>query len=120
MRVALTLIASARGCGLQHHAAAVAAALAVPSPPVWLAPDEACDFVFDAAADPPALAAAARAVIGAGRVDVVVQPAAERRRRLLVADLESTIIENEMLDELALILGLGPRVAAITRRAMNG
>ena len=55
-----------------------------------------------------------------GPIDIVVQPAAERRKRLLVADLESTIIENEMLDELALILGLGPRVAAITRRAMNG
>ena len=119
MRVALTLIAGARGCRLQHHAAAVAAALAVTSPPVWLAPDEACDFVFDAP-DAATLATTARAVIGDGRVDILVQPAAERRKRLLVADLESTIIENEMLDELALILGLGPRVAAITRRAMNG
>ncbi len=120
MRVALTLIAGARGCRLQHHAAAVAAALAVTSPPVWLAPDEACDLVFDASEDPAALATTARAVIGAGPVDILIQPAAERRKRLLVADLESTIIENEMLDELALILGLGPRVAAITRRAMNG
>ena len=41
-------------------------------------------------------------------------------RDLLVADLESTIIENEMLDELAERLGIRPRVAEITRRAMNG
>jgi phosphoserine phosphatase len=115
----LTLIAGARDCRLHRHVAAVAAALAVRLPPVWLGPDEACDLVFDAS-DPAAPAAAARAVIGAGPVDILIQPAAERRKRLLVADLESTIIENEMLDELALILGLGPRVAAITRRAMNG
>jgi phosphoserine phosphatase len=120
MRVALTLIAAARDCCLRHHAAAVAVALAVPAPPVWLAPDEACELVFDAGENPASLAASARAVIGAGRVDVVAQPALERRKRLLVADLESTIIENEMLDELALILGLGPQIAAITRRAMNG
>lgn len=119
MRVALTLIAGARDCRLRRHVAAVAAALAVPTLPVWLAPDEACDLVFEAA-DPTALAVAARAVIGAGRVDVLVQPAAGRRKQMLVADLESTIIENEMLDELASILGLGPGVAAITRRAMNG
>ncbi len=119
MRIALTLIAGARGCGLEHHAAALAAALALPVRPVWLAPGEACDFVFDAA-DPPALATTARVLVGDAPVDILVQPAAERRKRLLVADLESTIIENEMLDELAMILGLGPGVAAITRRAMNG
>jgi phosphoserine phosphatase len=49
-----------------------------------------------------------------------VQPTADRRKRLLVADLESTIIENEMLDDLAEQLGIGSRVAEITRRAMNG
>ncbi len=56
---------------------------------------------------------------GAG-IDVLVQPIADRRKHLLVADLESTIIENEMLDELAERLGIRPRVAEITRRAMNG
>ncbi|MGC2523081.1 MAG: phosphoserine phosphatase SerB, partial [Stellaceae bacterium] len=50
----------------------------------------------------------------------MVQPEAGRRKRLLAADLESTVIENEMLDELGLILGIGPRIAEITRRAMNG
>ena len=120
MRIVLTLIAGARECGLPHHAAALAVALGVPTRPVWLAPDEACDLVFDASEEPSALAAGARAVIGAGRIDILVQPAAGRRKRLLIADLESTIIENEMLDEVALILGLGPQVAAITRRAMNG
>ena len=63
---------------------------------------------------------AARGDVGGAPIDVLVQPAAGRRKRLLVADLESTIIENEMLDELADFLGLRAHVAEITRRAMNG
>jgi phosphoserine phosphatase len=51
---------------------------------------------------------------------VLVQPAEGRRKRVFVADLESTIIENEMLDELADFVGLRAHVAEITRRAMNG
>jgi len=51
--------------------------------------------------------------------DIVVQPSAGRRKALLVADMESTIIENEMLDELAEFLGLRDEVSEITRRAMN-
>ncbi|MGC2411310.1 MAG: phosphoserine phosphatase SerB, partial [Stellaceae bacterium] len=51
---------------------------------------------------------------------VLVQPSAGRRKRILVADLEATIIENEMLDELADFIGQRSHVAEITRRAMNG
>ena len=51
---------------------------------------------------------------------MVVQPLEGRRKRLLVADLESTIIENEMLDELADFVGMRAQIAEITRRAMNG
>jgi phosphoserine phosphatase len=65
-------------------------------------------------------AAIARAVLGDRPVDAVAQPIAHRRKRLLVADMESTIIENEMLDELAEFLGLREHIAAITARAMNG
>ena len=53
-------------------------------------------------------------------VDILIQPVATRRKKLLVADMESTIIEQEMLDELAKVIGVGDRVAEITRRAMNG
>jgi len=83
----------------------------------WLAPGIACDIACDDAA---AAEAAARAAVGARPIDIVIQPAAGRRKRLLVADLESTIIENEMLEELADFLGLRAHVAEITRRAMNG
>jgi phosphoserine phosphatase len=53
-------------------------------------------------------------------LDGVVVPAAGRRKKLLVADMESTMIENEMLDELADFLGLREKIAGITARAMNG
>ncbi|HTQ32810.1 MAG TPA: phosphoserine phosphatase SerB [Stellaceae bacterium] len=78
----------------------------------WLGPG-ACDIT---GADE----AAWRAAIDRQPIDVIVQPAEGRRKRLLVADLESTIIENEMLEELADFLGLRAHVAEITRRAMNG
>ncbi|HTW54618.1 MAG TPA: phosphoserine phosphatase SerB [Stellaceae bacterium] len=63
---------------------------------------------------------AARVAIVGQPIDIVAQPATGRRKKLLVADLESTIIENEMLEELADFLGLRGPVAEITRRAMNG
>ena len=53
-------------------------------------------------------------------VDVVVQPDGERRRRVLLADMDSTMIEQECIDELAAHAGVGEQVAGITARAMNG
>ncbi len=54
------------------------------------------------------------------RVDLVVQRAEGRRKAVLLADMDSTMIEQECIDELADEAGVGPRVAEITRRAMNG
>src|SRR5712691_9679758 len=120
MRFALTLIAGARDRSvLPGIAAAIAASLRIGGEPIWLSPGEACDLILDAESAA-AVERAARASIGGAEVDVLVQPAAGRRKRLLVADMESTIIENEMLDELAEPLGLRPQVSGITRRAMNG
>ncbi len=119
MTMVLTLIAGGRGRQtLPRLAGAAAAAAGITGEPTWLA-DDACDLVFDAPS--PALAeAAARGVIGNAEIDVLVQPATNRRKRLLVADMELTIIENEMLDELADFIGLRQEVSEITRRAMNG
>ncbi len=52
--------------------------------------------------------------------DLAVQPAEGRRKRMLLADMDSTMIGQECIDELADMAGVGPRVAAITARAMNG
>jgi phosphoserine phosphatase len=87
--------------------------------PDWLAPGAACDLVMPHA-DAGHIEALARQHVGAAPIDVVVQTAEGRRKRVLIADMESTIIENEMLDELAEFVGLRDHVADITRRAMNG
>lgn len=84
-----------------------------------LAPSIACDLAFSGLADDRALAAARIALAGAP-IDVAALPVAGRRKGLLVADMESTLIENEMLDDLAAMVGIGAEVAAITRAAMNG
>jgi phosphoserine phosphatase len=85
----------------------------------WLSPERAFDLSFEELS-----ATAARAAI-AGRIaerraDFAILPAQGRRKRLLVADLESTVIENELLDDLAGLAGMGERIAAITARAMRG
>lgn len=53
-------------------------------------------------------------------IDLVIQPAQGRKKRLLIADMDSTMIEQECIDELADEAGVGAYVADITRRAMNG
>jgi phosphoserine phosphatase len=118
MCVVVTLISGRPGRHLARLATAIRDQLPVRSEPTWLAP-EACDLFLNAPA-PGDIAKRVRGLIGEAPVDIVVQPAAGRRKRLLAADLESTVIENEMLDELGLMLGIGPRIAEITRRAMNG
>ena len=57
---------------------------------------------------------------GEAGIDWAVLPAHGRRKRLLVADMDSTMVAGETLDELAAEAGIGERVAAITARAMNG
>lgn len=87
--------------------------------PVWLDPDVACEISFDGT-DPAEALKNARAAVGHVPVDVNVVPISGRRKKLLLADMESTLIENEMLDDLAAMIGIGDAVADITRRAMNG
>jgi len=93
-----------------------------PKPIVWLMPGVAAEIAFDTATQLRAndAHAAVRQRLEAAPVDVNQLPAEGRRKKLLVADMESTIIRNEMLDELADYVGLKDKVADITARAMNG
>ncbi len=116
--VATLITAESARAELPRHAEAVVAALGRTVEPLWLGP-AACDLILDAG-EAGAIEKQARAALSGAAIDILVQPQAGRRKRLLVADLEATVIENEMLDELADLIGLGPRVAAITARAMNG
>lgn len=83
----------------------------------WLAPDEAAEFPLEAA---PSNQWAVWEDLQGQRVDLVVQPAEGRRKRVLLADMDSTMIAQECIDELAAEAGVGPRVAEITARAMAG
>lgn len=88
----------------------------------WLAPSIAADIPFHPAnaTDLRALADRVREALAGTPIDVVVQPAAGRRKGLFVADMDSTMIEQECIDELADYVGLKEHVAAITERAMHG
>jgi len=81
-----------------------------------LSPGEAVEI---ACAAPPDLAAVRAALEGAA-VDAIATPASGRRKKLLLADMDSTIVTAETLDELAAHAGLKEEVAAITRAGMNG
>src|SRR5262249_44542626 len=97
----------------------VRAALPGAGLPQWLRP-EAVDIPFNAetAIDQRSLAERLRGT--ASGIDIVVQPAANRRKKLFLADMDSTMIRQECIDELADYVGLKSHVAAITERAMRG
>lgn len=84
---------------------------------VWLAPDIAAEFSL---AVKPINLWEVWADLQPLGVDLIIQGAKGRKKRLLVADMDSTMIQQECIDELAAEAGVGPRVAEITARAMNG
>ena len=81
-----------------------------------LSPGEAVDIAVDGLPD----LAVVRSALGGAAVDAIEQPADGRHKRLLIADMDSTIVTSETLDELADFAGLKEQIAAITARAMNG
>jgi phosphoserine phosphatase len=87
--------------------------------PRWLADGEACELM-PTGLDPAAALELARAEVAGRAIDVCAVPAGNRVKRLLLCDLDSTIITIETIDELADLVGVKAEVAAITRRAMRG
>jgi phosphoserine phosphatase len=83
----------------------------------WLNHGVACDIHEPTA---PQALDLARDIIGSKRVDANLVPTDGRRKQLLVADMDSTMIEQECIDELAAALGLKAQVAEITDKAMRG
>jgi len=96
--------------------------LPAPSEPQWLEPGIAADIFFNATGenDNRLLGDRMRSALAGRAIDAVVQDAAGRRKRLFVADMDSTMIGQECIDELADLIGQKARVAAITERAMRG
>lgn len=83
----------------------------------WLNPGVAAEFAIEAI--PANRWEVWEGLQGLG-IDLVVQPAEGRRKKMLLADMDSTMIQQECIDELADVAGVGAKVAAITARAMNG
>ena len=84
---------------------------------VWLSPDEAAEF---GVARMPDNFWQVWADLQGMAVDLAIQPEAGRKKKMLLADMDSTMIEQECIDELAEVAGVGARVKEITARAMNG
>lgn len=83
----------------------------------WLAPDEAAEFSLETVPENRWQVWEEMQALG---IDLVVQAAEGRRKKMLLADMDSTMIQQECIDELADEAGVGERVKEITARAMNG
>jgi phosphoserine phosphatase len=102
---------------IAENAYALAEELQSLGAPIWLSPGYAFDIPIADAPQDLLLQARAAAKQDA---DINIVATANRRKKLLVADMDSTIIACECLDEIAGVAGFGARVAAITERAMRG
>ncbi len=113
-----TLIAAdtAQGGVISDACDRLVAAGCAPAEIEWLEPAKALDIGFDGDI------AAARCALGPleSGFDIVVQLPENRRKMLLVSDMDSTMITVECIDELADYAGIKPQIAAITERAMAG
>lgn len=120
MPLVATLVSHPARRALTPTLANMARAAAGASAVRWLAGEVACDLELDAGREAGGIDAVLRAALACEPVDVVVQQAEGRRKRILIADMDSTMIDQECIDELADAVGLKERVAAITDRAMRG
>jgi phosphoserine phosphatase len=112
----LTLIADRAATSLSEAMIARVREATGGGTPIILSPAEAADILL---LTPPDMDAV-RAALDDAEIDAIPLPAGPRRKRLLIADMDSTIVAGETLDELADSAGLKDRIASITRRAMNG
>jgi phosphoserine phosphatase len=117
MSFVITLVAARDAIALTPaRIEAVQDALGAADTPRILSPGEAAEFFVAEAPD----FTAARAALGNAPIDILATSPRGRRRGLLIADMDSTIVTTETLDELAAFAGVGAQIAAITAQSMNG
>jgi phosphoserine phosphatase len=118
---ALTLIGNARSAPLEPvHLERVCRRLATTGEPDWLAEKEACDLFIDSSLSTHDLAEQARDALRGTAIDAVCTSTLGRRKKLLISDMDSTVIDQECIDELGDALGVGPQIREITAAAING
>ncbi|WP_395664472.1 phosphoserine phosphatase SerB [Methylocella sp.] len=118
--LAATLVCAPSAPALTPALARAATAAVAAARARWLAEGVALDLLIPAGPAPAEAEMRLRGALDGAPVDVIVQNAAGRRKKLFVADMDSTMIGQECVDELAAEVGLKDHVAAITERAMRG
>ena len=117
----LTLIGNASSAPLEPaHLERVCRRLATTGETAWLAEGIACDLFLDSALSADEITEQARDALSGTAVDSVCTPAKGRRKRLLVSDMDSTVIDQECIDELGDAIGLGPQIREITAAVVSG
>jgi phosphoserine phosphatase len=124
MRLSVTLVSSPQTAALTDarlRAAAQAVRAASGTEPAsrWLKPNVAADLLVENA-KPQMLEPALREALADAPIDIIIQPAQTRAKQLFLADMDSTMIGQECIDELADYVGLKAEVSEITERAMRG
>lgn len=120
MALVATLIANPSNPVLNSTIAESAASALNASGLYWLADGIACDLVLRDGTDVSAAERVLRMAIVDRPIDIAIQEQDGRRKKILIADMDSTMIGQECIDELAAEVGLKDQVSIITARAMNG
>lgn len=117
----LTLIGNARAAPLEPiHIERVCRHLAITGETHWLEEREACDLFIDPLQSAVVIAERARDTLSGTAIDAVCTPIEGRRKKLLISDMDSTVINQECIDELGDALGAGSRIRTITAAVVNG
>ena len=104
----LTIIAPPDGAPLEAgHINLVRAKLPDAQEPDWLAEGEACDLPIDGAGPPDEIVEVVRHALDNLDIDIACLPALGRRKKLLLSDMDSTVIDQECIDELGALAGIG-------------
>ncbi len=117
----LTLIGNARSAPLKPvHVERVFQHLGVTGTVNWLAEEEACDVFLESPLSAAALTGQARAALSGTVIDTVCTATDGRRKQILISDMDSTVIDQECIDELGDAIGLGSKIREITAAVVNG
>ncbi len=117
----LTLIGNAKSVPLEPaHIERVLQCLGSTAETDWLAEREACDLFINSSLSAEAITEKARNVLAGDAIDAVCTRLEGRRKKLLISDMDSTIIHQECIDELADAIGIGSQIREITATVIRG
>lgn len=117
----LTLISNAKSLPLEPvHIARVCQHLVTTGKTDWLAESEACDIFIESPLSTTDIAKQARYILSGTAIDTVCTSIKDRRKKLLISDMDSTIIDQECIDELGDAIGLGSQISEITSALVQG